>query len=699
MTSAEQAYETPASMLKIRWCELQRWSVVVGLVLLGISGLEMGFATAEEHPFQFHPGQPWLDTDGEAINAHGYCILAHEGKYYWYGSHKIAGRTESEKNEAGVRCYVSSDLLNWRNSGLVISVTAKGQHPDVADAGILDRPKVVFNPATRKYVMYFKLYPPTAVGGTKGTDIAYVGVATADQPLGNFEYQGKFTGAGSPKGSGDFAIYQDDEGAIYHIAVHKPDKSLVCGRMSNDGLRPAGDYQVMEGVTHGTEAPALFKRSGKFYLLGSGSSGWDPNPARMFVADKIAGPYQVLANPCEGTNPHLQMGPEKAFGGQSTFVIPTPGKPDEWIAMFDIWNPTHPINAGYIWLPLRFELDKPIIRWENEWKLDTAAISSGEFVPGTPWLDQNGKPINAHGGGVIFHQGVYYWYGEHNLPGRSEAQFADGGVHCYSSTNLVNWKDEGLVLAVRNDDPAADLAAGCILERPKVLFNDQTKTFVMFFKYYPRGSGYDIGYVGVATANVPAGPFLYQHKFLGAGSPKGSGDFALFRNADGAVYHLAVRKPDKTFCIGRLRDDYLFPAADYQVVAGVPIHTEAPAIILHSGKYYLLGSGSSSWEPNAARALVADVITGPYRSLENPAQGVNPHTGLGPDKTFGGQISFVIPVVGKSDRWIAMFDVWKPQRPIDGLYIWLPVEINNGQPNIQWRDRWKLSQLDHIEPK
>ncbi len=636
----------------------------------------------------FRPGQPWPDTDGNHINAHGFCVLKHAGKYYWYGSHKIAGKTESEKNEAGVRCYVSSDLLNWTNSGLVLSVTSEGQHPEVANAGILDRPKVVFNPATRKFVMYFKLYPPKAAGGTVGTDVAYVGVATASEPLGPFEYQGRFTGAGSASGSGDFAIFQDEDGTAYHVAVRKPDKALVCGRLSDDGLRPAGEYVVMKGVTDATEAPALFRRGGKFYLLGSGSTGWDPNPARMFVADRIAGPYQPLGNPCEGVNPHNQLGPEKTFGGQSTFVLPAPGKPDEWIAMFDIWNPQDPVNAGYIWLPLRFEKDKPIIRWQTEWK---PGKTEPQFVPGTPWLDLNGKAINAHGGGVIFSGGVYYWYGEHKLPGKSEEQSAGGGVHCYSSADLLAWKDEGLVLSVNHDDPEADLAYGCILERPKVLYNERNKNFVMFFKYYPRGTGYDTGFVGVATAGSPAGPFHFQHKFLAAGSPKGSGDFTMFRDTDGVAYHLTVRKPDKALCIGRLRDDYLFPAGDYQVVPGVPAHTEAPAIMPRAGKYYLLGSGSSSWKPNAARAMVADVITGPYTSLENPTQGVNPHTGLGPDKTFGGQISFILPVDGKPDSFIAMLDVWKPENAIDGLYIWLPLEVRDGQPVIQWRDRWSLT--------
>ena len=118
----------------------------------------------------------------------------------------------------------------------------------------------------------------------------------------------------------------------------------------------------------------------RFYLLGSGSTGWNPNPARMFVADQLAGPYQPLGNPCEGVNPHNKLGPEKAFGGQSTFVMPAPWNPDEWIAMFDIWNPKDPINAGYIWLPLRFENDKPVIRWQNEWKPESVIPRDAHLI-------------------------------------------------------------------------------------------------------------------------------------------------------------------------------------------------------------------------------------------------------------------------------------------------------------------------------
>ena len=322
------------------------------------------------------------------------------------------------------------------------------------------------------------------------------------------------------------------------------------------------------------------------------------------------------------------------------------------------------------------------------------------FRPGVVWNDENGAPINAHGGGVIFSQSDrrYYWYGEHKLPGRSEKQLADGGVHCYSSADLYNWRDEGLVLPVDYDNPGSDIAAGCILERPKVVFNERTGTCVMFFKLYPRGTGYDTGYVGVATAKQPSGPFTYRHKFLGAGSPKGSGDFAMFRDDGGTVWHFTVRKPDKAFVAGRLRDDYLYPAGDYRVLAEIPSHTEAPAMIrAPDGAHYMLGSGSSGWLPNAARSFSASGPSGPFTELGNPCAGVNPHNRLGPEKTFGGQISCIVPVEGKPGACIAMFDIWKPGMPIEGLYVWLPLKFKNNKPVVEWRTEWDLSLFDCAE--
>ncbi len=321
-------------------------------------------------------------------------------------------------------------------------------------------------------------------------------------------------------------------------------------------------------------------------------------------------------------------------------------------------------------------------------------VAAPEFAirPGQEWLDSAGKPINAHGGCVLFHQGLYYWYGTHKIEGLSEATDADGGVHAYASRDLVNWHDQGMVLPLDGgkDD---DLQHGCIFDRPKVIFNETTKEFVLFFKFYPRGLGTKVGFVGVATSQSPSGPFTYRHKFLGGNSPEGTGDFAMFKDENGDLYHLTVRKPDKAFVIGKMRSDFLLPEGEYTVAAGITHATEAPAVIKREGRYWMLASGSTGWAPNAARSFSAPTIFGPWVDHENPCEGINPHNALGPELTFGGQAAFIIEVEGKKDAAIAVFDINKPDHPFDSLYVWLPIAFENGRMRIPWRDQWAM---DHF---
>lgn len=308
---------------------------------------------------------------------------------------------------------------------------------------------------------------------------------------------------------------------------------------------------------------------------------------------------------------------------------------------------------------------------------------------GVLWMDASGNRINAHGGCVVFFNGIYYWYGEEKVEGLSEREHADGGVHCYASNNLVDWHDQGMVLNLSVEDTLSDLSFDCNQDRPKVIYNDTTQKFVLFFKLYLRNKGTSVAYVGVAVSDSPSGPFGYSHKFLGGNSPNGTGDFAMFKDEDGALYHLTVRKPDKAFVIGKMRDDYLLPVGKYSVCEGITKHTEAPAIVKRDGLYHMLASGSTGWAPNAARYFTSNSLYGPWEYHGNPCSGINPNNGLGPDSTFGGQSTFIIPVIGKSDAFIACFDINKPEHPFDSRYIWLPIDFEGGRMSIKWLDRWK----------
>ena len=107
------------------------------------------------------------------------------------------------------------------------------------------------------------------------------------------------------------------------------------------------------------------------------------------------------------------------------------------------------------------------------------------FTPGEVWQDTQGVAINAHGGGILLEGDTYYWFGEHKEAGKEG--LAKRGVHCYSSKNLYDWKDEGIALAVA-DEPGSPIEKGCILERPKVIYNANTSNDVMWFYLEPKGA-------------------------------------------------------------------------------------------------------------------------------------------------------------------------------------------------------------------
>ena len=89
-------------------------------------------------------------------------------------------------------------------------------------------------------------------------------------------------------------------------------------------------------------------------------------------------------------------------------------------------------------------------------------IRSGEL-----WPDNTGVHINAHGGGILKYGDTFYWFGEHKSDHTSNALV---GVTCYASTDLVNWRNCGVALSV-SDEKGSDIERGCILERPKVIYN------------------------------------------------------------------------------------------------------------------------------------------------------------------------------------------------------------------------------------
>ncbi len=99
------------------------------------------------------------------------------------------------------------------------------------------------------------------------------------------------------------------------------------------------------------------------------------------------------------------------------------------------------------------------------------------------------------------------------------------------------------------------------------------------------------------------------------------------------------------------------------------------------------------WKPNAARYYTSKSIMGEWSYHGNPCHGYKKVDSVGIEKTYGGQSSYIIPVQGVKDAYIAMFDIWRPENPVTGRYIWLPVEWKDGKMSVTWWDSWNLREF------
>lgn len=335
------------------------------------------------------------------------------------------------------------------------------------------------------------------------------------------------------------------------------------------------------------------------------------------------------------------------------------------------------------------------------------AASALDTLPnGAEWFDTDGRRINCHGGNILKTDSLYYWYGEHR-PG-FEADYQKG-VACYSSPDLINWRDEGIALEVLADTTSS-LRKGCTIERPKCVYCPSTGKYVLWFHHELKGRGYAAAQCGVAVSDSPSGPFTLLHS--GRVNPgvhaenfdpamKGhqwaeangdwwtpewhravsegmfaerdleggqmSRDMTIFIDDDGKAYHIYSSEENLTLHIAELTDDYTAHTGRYvRLFPGG--HNEAPVLFKRDGTYWMICSGCTGWAPNEARMFSASDIMGPW------TQHPTPFTGDGSDKSFGTQGAFPLTVDGQV---IFVADEWHPKRLADSRYWWLPIEFSS----------------------
>ena len=321
----------------------------------------------------------WYDTQGRHIQAHGGQIVTTEENgetvYYWYGE----DRTNGYYGSPGVSVYRSTDTRNWENLGTALrGVSSSAQlttDPYFVDlygtldgagqprtdlvqslsyylntdqnwtyTAIFERPKVLHNAETGKWVMWWHADGRTSPGGSMYAR-SMAAVAVADSPAGPFKMTGAYrlynrsdyracTSSAVPGQARDMTVFQDADGSAYIAYSSEENYSLYVAKLDDDytnlehtsttdpvragsfgasgsytfqysesGRYPhlfadgtadapvrGVDFQIVKECGH-LEAPAMFAHGGKYYVIASGATGWAPNPQTYYSADDLLGSW------------------------------------------------------------------------------------------------------------------------------------------------------------------------------------------------------------------------------------------------------------------------------------------------------------------------------------------------------------------------------------------------------------------------
>lgn len=104
----------------------------------------------------------------------------------------------------------------------------------------------------------------------------------------------------------DMNVFVDEDGTAYIIYSSEENLTLYISKLNDSytylSTKPEEakygiEYiRIFPGAQR--EAPAVFKRKGKYYMMTSGCTGWNPNPSKIFVADSMLGHWTDLGDPC-----------------------------------------------------------------------------------------------------------------------------------------------------------------------------------------------------------------------------------------------------------------------------------------------------------------------------------------------------------------------------------------------------------------
>jgi Glycosyl hydrolases family 43 len=358
-----------------------------GLLLAGLFPLVI--ASCSQKPktetIVIDNGAQRLDVNGQIIDAHGGCLQFFNGTYYLYGN-KLGTNHDDVFLNCPFSVYSSPNLRDW---------TYRGNLLKDAPTGYYYRPYVVFNPKTKKYVLWYNWYQKLWEGSA--------GTAVSDSPTGPFVVVTHRTHL-SGTCPGDGTLFVDDDGTGYYIYTDMAnDYAVRVERLTADFTDTSGHGSHF--IVYGGEAPLMFRRNNLYYILAGTLCASCKQGAEVGVeiSSSPLGPYKFAGEinhqsggdtmqassetalepgksagkeltgywvPHEKTNPFIRA--------QQTWVakLPTKNGSSLYIWMADGWYSTPDGTRGHdfqYWsFPLQFNVDGTIqpLRMTPQWEYE-----------------------------------------------------------------------------------------------------------------------------------------------------------------------------------------------------------------------------------------------------------------------------------------------------------------------------------------
>lgn len=318
---------------------------------------------------------------GDAVDAHDGEIAYFNGTYYLYGTSYGCGFEWGHKDApfCGFEVYSSTDMVTWTDRGQLFDAgTPVWQTRCNGNTYGCFRPHVIYNKRTQRYVLWINVYD---------NRVGYR-VFTSKTPVGPFVEQAEpqlavnADAAVAGLNNGDHDTFVDNDGKAYLAYTDWRAKGAIAiEQLSDDYLTGTGNV-VREVTKQNTEAPALFKRKGIYYLIYS-----DPNCG---YCGGTGASYRTAKSPLGPWSEGIKIS-DNSCGGQPSFVSSIKLKTgDVFLFGSDLWNNAakNESLANYYWAPLKFNQDGSIkpIECENTVAIpsspNTVKVSALNYAPG-----------------------------------------------------------------------------------------------------------------------------------------------------------------------------------------------------------------------------------------------------------------------------------------------------------------------------